>query len=188
MHALYRMQSELLRLKWQLAALRFQRAMQRHALALKAYNEFQPRDELRKWTSRGGGWGTRVAGPGAGRGRGGQNFPGATSGQLTRLENTIARTETAIRRIRQYDPNWQPKTESLSAPGSIEGAIGHAQARMIEAEARLDRLRSGIGGNLGPPLEQSPRSELTPSRAFDGPSWIGVYQAHNQPDLFGRPT
>jgi hypothetical protein len=69
MRALYRMQSELLRLKWQLAALRFERALHRHALALKAYNPEQQRDELGKWTDGGGSVGPRVVGPGAGRDR-----------------------------------------------------------------------------------------------------------------------
>lgn len=58
MRALYLMQSELLRLKWQLAALRFERAMHRHALALKAYNPDQPRDELGRWADGGEGGGT----------------------------------------------------------------------------------------------------------------------------------
>jgi hypothetical protein len=55
MHSLERIQSELLRLKWHVAALRFERAMQRHALALKAgFNPDQPRDELGRWTDAGG--------------------------------------------------------------------------------------------------------------------------------------
>jgi hypothetical protein len=62
MRALYSIESELLRLKWQLAAMRFERAMRRHALALKAYNPEQPRNELGRWTDAGG----------AGRGLGGQ--------------------------------------------------------------------------------------------------------------------
>lgn len=54
--------TELLRLKWQLAALRFERALRRHLLTLKAYNPEQPRDELGKWTSGGGsGSGVRLA-------------------------------------------------------------------------------------------------------------------------------
>jgi hypothetical protein len=54
MRELHAIKTELLRIKWHLAALRFQRALQRHALALKAYNPEQPRDELGKWTSGGG--------------------------------------------------------------------------------------------------------------------------------------
>ncbi len=55
--------TELLRLKWQLAALRFQRAMQRHALALKAYNPEQPRDDHGRWTDDGSSTGRiRLAG------------------------------------------------------------------------------------------------------------------------------
>src|SRR5688500_11785161 len=109
--------TELLRMKWQLTTLLFQRALRRHLLALK-YSPDQPRDELGRWTYAGGGagsgagtsTGTRVAGPGAGRSRGmAQSLPGATSGQLTRLETTIARTENTLAQIRQYDPNWQPR-------------------------------------------------------------------------------
>ncbi len=198
-------EQSLLRLKWLAAAANFELALHRYARALKAYNPDQPRvpagsSEGGRWTDTGGGSGgastgtprTRVAGPRAGRTtRVEQNFPGATHGQQVRLEQTIARTEIALAKIRQSDPNWRPKTQSITAPTSIEGAIGHAQARMIEAEAHLDRLRRGIGGNLGPPLQPAPRAELgtTPSRVFDGPSWIEVYRAaHNAPDLFGRPT
>jgi hypothetical protein len=55
MYSLERIRSELLRLKWHVAALRFERAMQRHALALKAgFNPDQPRDELGRWTDAGG--------------------------------------------------------------------------------------------------------------------------------------
>jgi hypothetical protein len=47
--------SELLRLKCDVAAMRFQRAMRRHAIALKAgFNPDQPRDELGQWTDAGG--------------------------------------------------------------------------------------------------------------------------------------
>jgi hypothetical protein len=46
--------TELLRMKWQLTALLFQRALRRHLLALKAYNPEQPRDDLGRWTSIGG--------------------------------------------------------------------------------------------------------------------------------------
>jgi hypothetical protein len=111
---------------------------------------------------------------------------------LVRLDQAIARTERALEQIRQRDPGWRPTTTSLTAPGSINGAIRSAEARAEEAEARLDRLRSGIGGNFGPPLEPAgPRAGAgTPSsRAFDGPAWIDAYRAaNNMPDLFGRAT
>jgi hypothetical protein len=198
-------EQSLLRLKWLAAAANFELAMRRHARALKAYNPNQPRvprgnPDGGEWTDAGGGSSgtstgtsrTRVSGPGAGRTtRVGQNFPGATHGQQVRLEQTIARTETALAKIRQQDPSWRPKTQSWQAPTGFEGAIQHAQARMIEAEAHLGRLRHRVGGNFGPPLQSAPRAELgtTPSQVFDGPSWIGAYRAtHSMPDLFGKPT
>ncbi len=56
MHALDGLRSELLRLKWHVAALRFQLALRKHAMALKAgFNPDQPRDELGQWTDAGGG-------------------------------------------------------------------------------------------------------------------------------------
>lgn len=56
MHPLEQVRSELLRLKWHVAALRFQIALRKHASALKAgFNPDQPRDELGRWTDAGGG-------------------------------------------------------------------------------------------------------------------------------------
>lgn len=152
-------------------------------------------DQLRvpKHNPGGGQW-TRVAslsGRG-GRNRFGGNFPGATYGQLVRLDRAIARTEDALAQIRRFDPNWRLTTPNLGAPGSVEAAIRHAEARAEQAIARLDQLRSGIGGNFGPPLEPlSPhyRTDIPLSRTFDGPTWIGAYRTiNNMPDLFGRPT
>jgi hypothetical protein len=55
MHALDEVRSELLRLKCDVAALRFRLAMRRYAIALKAgFNPDQPRDELGQWTDAGG--------------------------------------------------------------------------------------------------------------------------------------
>jgi hypothetical protein len=55
MHALDGVRSELLRLKCDVAALRFQVAMRKRAIALKAgFNPDQPRDELGQWTDAGG--------------------------------------------------------------------------------------------------------------------------------------
>jgi hypothetical protein len=68
----------------------------------------------------------------------------------------------------------------------MEGAIRVSEARAIEAEARLQQLRSGIGGNFGPPLGGARSSP--PPEAFDGQAWINAYRAaNNAPDLFGRP-
>jgi hypothetical protein len=115
-------------------------------------------------------------------------FPGASSGQQTRLDLAIARSENAVTEIRRYEPDWQPREQILSAPGSVEGAIATAEARAAEAESRLDQLRFGVGGNFGPRLEPLPRDQLPPQRQLDGAAWIDAYRTiNNAPDLFGRP-
>ncbi|HZP69301.1 MAG TPA: hypothetical protein VFB29_05095 [Pseudolabrys sp.] len=78
----------------------------------------------------------------------------------------------------------------MTAPGSIEGAIRNAEARARQAESYLDQLRSGIGGNFGPPAErEASRVPLPSSSVFDGDAWINAYRAtNNMPDLFGRPS
>ncbi len=156
----------------------------------KAYNPNQPR--VPKGNPDGGQW-TRLAGPNPGGGppRYGLYFPGATYRQLTQLNDAIARTQRALEGIRRYDQNWQPRTTSASTT-SFEGAVRRAEARAIEAEARLQQLRSGIGGNFGPPLQSPPPrfGTLIPSsRPFDGPAWMYAYRAaNNMPDLFGHPS
>ena len=69
-------------------------------------------------------------------------FPGATPGQHARFAAAAARAASAIRQVQQVDPAWRPRVASLSAPNSIEGAIGHAEARALAAEARLRELAS----------------------------------------------
>jgi hypothetical protein len=122
--------------------------------------------------------------------RGASNwFPGASAGQQSRLDQAIARSENALTQIRQYDPEWEPREQSLTSPGSVEGAISRAEARATEAETRLDQLRTGIGGNRGPLLDPSPTGAPLSPRAFDGGAWIDAYRRiNNAPDLFGRPT
>jgi hypothetical protein len=91
-------------------------------------------------------------------------FPGATPAQQARFAAAAARADFAIRQVRQVDPAWQPRVASLSAPNSIEGAIGHTEARALAAEARLRELAS------------QPHSTL-----------LEAYRANNAaPDLFGR--
>lgn len=185
------------RLKWLAAARRFEIAMERHALALKyGYNPAQPRvpsgnPDGGQWTDDEGG-NARVAGggrsSGGSRSRYGGYFPGATHGQLVRLDQSVSRTQEALEKVRQHEPNWTPRTQSLVTPGSIEGAIRSSEARATEAEARLEQLRSGIGGNRGPRLED-PNSIGRASDTFDGQAWIAAYRsANNMPDLFGRPS
>lgn len=117
-------------------------------------------------------------------------FPGASLGQRTRLEIATARSEDALRKIRRYDENWEPREQSWSAtPGSIEGAIARAEARAVEAEAYLSQRRSGIGGNLGPPLDLNPANRAPEFGRCDGTSWIDSYRTiNNATDLFGRPV
>ena len=115
-------------------------------------------------------------------------FPGASAEQQSRLDQAIARSENALTQIRQYDPDWQPRQQSLTRPGSVDGAIARLEARATEAETRLNQLRTGIGGNRGPSLDPSPRAPLSP-RVFDGGAWIDAYRTiNNAPDLFGRPA
>jgi hypothetical protein len=90
-------------------------------------------------------------------------FPGATPAQQARFAAVSARADSAIRQVRQVDPTWQPRVASLSAPNSIEGAIGHAEARALAAEAKLRELGSQPHSNL-----------------------LEAYRANNAtPDLFG---
>ncbi|MEA2881114.1 MAG: hypothetical protein QOH32_333 [Bradyrhizobium sp.] len=115
-------------------------------------------------------------------------FPGASAEQQSRLDQAIARSENALTQIRQYDPDWQPREQSLTRPGSVDGAIARLEARATEAETRLDTLRTGIGGNRGPSLDPSPRGAPLSPRVFDGGAWIDAYRTiNNMPDLFGRP-
>jgi hypothetical protein len=116
-------------------------------------------------------------------------FPGASAGQQFRLDQAIARSENALTQIRQYDRDWQPREQSLTSPGSVEGAIARVEARAAEAETRLDQLRTGIGGNRGPLLDPSPRATPLSPRVFDGGAWIDAYRSiNNAPDLFGQPA
>jgi hypothetical protein len=87
-------------------------------------------------------------------------FPGATPAQQARLAAAAARADSAIRQVQQVDPVWQPRVASLSAPNSIEGAIGHTEARALAAEARLRELASQPHSGL---LEAYRASNATPN-------------------------
>jgi hypothetical protein len=187
-------ESAILRSKWFAAATLFESTLRRYGRALKyGFNPDQPR--VPRGNQDGGQW-TRLAGGGSprsgSRSRYGTNFPGSTHGQQVRLDLEIARTENALRRVRQYDPSWKPTVQSLTAPGSIEGAIRNAEARAQQAESYLERLRSGIGGNLGPsirPADSQAPLRSSPFSVFDGDAWINAYRVtNNLPDLFGRPS
>jgi hypothetical protein len=192
LHSLRAMQAGLIELKWLRDVLRLERAIRQHGRALKyGYNPAQPRvpkgeDGAGEWTALGG---AQVAGGGPTISWRVQlnrsDFPGATNGQLVRLEQNVARTETALRQIRQYDQNWQPTTASWTKPGSIDTAIRHAEQRAVEAEARLEQFRTGSRGSSLGNGPQGPSS----SRVFDGEAWIHIYRsANNSLDLFGKPT
>ncbi len=113
-------------------------------------------------------------------------FPGASTEQLVRLDQAIARSENALTQIRQYDAGWRPSETSAQAPGSIEGTIRSAEARATQVETRLYELRSGIGGNF-PPTPTTPPQPAARTRVFDGGGWIDAYRGiNNAPDLFGR--
>ncbi|WP_292617288.1 hypothetical protein [Nitrobacter sp. 62-23] len=128
-----------------------------------------------------------VGGGRRGGGSVGDVFPGASARQQSLLDQAMARSSSALAQIRQYDPDWKPRESNLTRPGSIDGAIAEAEARARESEAHLDRLRSGIGGNLGPPLDP-PRESLPSMRPFDGQGWINAYRTiYNEPNLFGEP-
>jgi hypothetical protein len=113
----------------------------------------------------------KVGGGRRGGGSVGDVFSGASARQQSLLDQAMARSSSALAQIRQYDPDWKPRESSLTRPGNIEGAIAEAEARARESEAHLDQLRSGIGGNLGPPLDP-PRQSVPSMRPFDGQGWI----------------
>ncbi|MDC7785672.1 hypothetical protein PQJ75_06180 [Rhodoplanes sp. TEM] len=182
-----RQRAEWLRIKSNLAFRRFQLALVEYVAGEQkaGYNPEQPR--VPAGNPDGGQW-TRVAGPYSGRGptRLGANFPGSTYGQQIRLDQAMSRAQSAIAQVRRLDPTWQPSTQSLSSPGSIEAAIRHADARATEAEARYEQLRSGMGGNFGPPLGQT-EAQVSSPRSFDPGAWIDVYRSvNNMPNLFGQ--
>jgi hypothetical protein len=175
--ALFEIRRELAEVKFDLAWRRFCRKY--------GYNPDQPRDEQGRWTDSGGS--DRVAnrlGRGGGRSLG--SFPDATPAQQARLAVAGARAQAAFQRVRQLDPNWQP---SGSMRSGIEGAIREANDRASEADARYDQLRSGIGGNFGPPLDQPGGPSRNAVSEPNAQALIDAYRSiHNMPDLFGQAT
>lgn len=116
-------------------------------------------------------------------------FPGASTEQLVRLDLATSRGEAALAEIRRYDEDWKPRELSFESFGSINGAIAKAEARARETEIYLERLRTGVGGNLGPPLDPSPTNRIPELGPCDGTSWINSYRIYNnRTDLFGRPV
>jgi hypothetical protein len=91
--------------------------------------------------------------------------------------------QTSVARVRALDPNWRPTRGSYE---TTEGLIRNIEAQAREAQARFDQLRSGIGGNFGPPL--TPASGAR-AESFDSRAWIVAYRAaHTGRDMYGHPT
>lgn len=68
--------------------------------------------------------------------------------QEVRRDQARGRAQQAVERVRQLDPDWQPRTVSLTQPDSIEGAIRHNEALAREADARFVELsRAGLDTN-----------------------------------------
>jgi hypothetical protein len=85
--------------------------------------------------------------------------------------------------VRTLDPDWRPQRGAVA---SVEGLIREGQAQTREAQARFEQLRSGIGGNFGPPLTPSAGGASSGQR-IEGSSWIAAYRAANsRRDLFGN--
>ena len=201
LRALRAIKAALLELKWLRAATLFEIAARRHGLALKyGYNPAQPRvpkgeDGAGEWTDTGAGAQVRVAGggrsSGGGRGRfGSGDFPGATHGQLVRLDQSIARTNEALQQISRYNSNWQSNNDkALTAPGSHRRSNSGIPRR---GRTRRRRDLSSFAVELAAisahrSVTGSPAASS--SQAFDGQAWISSYRAaQNMPDLFGQPT
>ncbi len=77
----------------------------------------------------------------------------ATPEQATVLSTSASRADSAMRRVRELDPEWRP-APSLSGPNSAEGAIATYRALAQQAEARLTVIERG-----GLPLGFNTREE-----------------------------
>jgi hypothetical protein len=155
------MRETLLWLRRELAEVKFALAMRRIA---HKYDPDQPRAP--KGDPDGGQW-VRDAGKAGGDDRSRSTDLSAARRASSRRSQTTqeiqrdqarGRAQQAIERVRQLDPDWQPRTVSLTKPDSIEGAIRHNEAITREAEARFVALsRVGLDTNW-------PRRDPTPFR------------------------
>jgi hypothetical protein len=76
--------------------------------------------------------------------------PGSiTPAQGVRLAASQARADLALQRMRTIDPSWRP-TPSLTAPGSVEGAIARNEAIAREASARYAAVTRPTADVLSP--------------------------------------
>ncbi|WP_245418964.1 hypothetical protein [Phyllobacterium endophyticum] len=104
-----------------------------------------------------------VQGRGGGRRGGGaiiRNIAGRnveiTPEQAVRLDRSGREADNAIGRVRQRDPNWQPRPGAYEG---VEGAIRYNEFRAREAEGRIQELnREVFGHNGGPALNNAPPS------------------------------
>jgi hypothetical protein len=131
-------------------------------------------------------------GPRGPRGQGAYRTIGGRRTELTQAQQVQAeiaesQAASAINRVRTLDPNWRPtrRTESTT-----DQYIENTREIAREAQARYDTLRSGIGGNFGPPLTPpSPPTTASPppSQRFNAQAWIDAYRTvHVRRDLFGN--
>lgn len=158
------LRSRLWSLKSEVAAQRVLRAGQKLTELLRkaGFNPGQPRDDRGRWSDGGGGDGALILVGANGRSsvpvRVGRGTLEATPAQAARYAIANARAQESARRVRELDPNWQPRP-SLTNPNSAAGAIRRAEAEAQQAEARLAELsRARFGDNQGPPLDAPPRA------------------------------
>jgi hypothetical protein len=145
------------------------RSCRRISLMLRAYNPNQLRDEIGRWTYGGGGFGTPDRKPSIGtqiaQGRGGvppripvqpmrriggRDFNISPQQQM-RLDAAIARANETTARVREREPDWQPKP---SVYANVEGEILARESVAYQAEARLyhqarERIQQAIGERSG---------------------------------------
>lgn len=148
-----RHESSLSRLRWRLAGLRMQTAVLRLSFAVKAgFRPEQPR--VPGGRPDGGQW-TRVPGyaqvhqvarrrAGGGRIRIGGRWHPITPAQEARLAQSYGAMRSALRDVRERDPNWKPPAQAYS---TVEGLI--SANRTIELEARF-RLFQIMGTRAEP--------------------------------------
>lgn len=108
-------------------------------------------------------------------------FPGASAEQQSRLDQAIARSENALTQIRQYDPQWQSREQSLTSPGSVEGAIARLEARATETETRLASFAPASAATAAPrsiPCHVARRYRPASSMAAPGSTPIAPSTTH----------
>jgi hypothetical protein len=185
-------------------------AQHRLALYNSHFNPNQPRvpaghPDGGQWTSAGGGkasndgrvlsdvtpdneWqpGAQYAAKRRGRGSGSD----MEGGQAARLEAANARAHDAIGKVREIDPNWRPRGESVYGT-DVESQIRRANDLADEAEARTRELTGFVPPPLVPqqrPGRLSERYDVAREIAkwlvknlghvVEGVAWLEEYEAH----------